>query len=76
MGQEIGKTTVFYCALTHLLRLAGNLPSQEALQSEAAVCRSLNKCLSCLHTQADDFSIMAVLSMISVEVEIRPQLCR
>jgi hypothetical protein len=76
MGQEISKTTVFCCALTHLSRLAGNLPSQEALQSEAAVHRSLNKRLSCVHTQADDFSIMAVLSMISVDVEIRPQVCR
>lgn len=76
MGQEISKITVFYCALTHLSRLAGNWPSQEALQSEAAVCRSLNKRLSCVHTQADDFSIMAVLSMISVDVEIRPQVCR
>jgi len=76
MTQEIDVTLALYCASTHLSRLAGGLPSQEALQSEAALCRSLNKRLSCVHTQAEEFSIMAVLGLICVDVQVRPQVCR
>jgi hypothetical protein len=75
-SQEITITLALYCASTHLSRLAGSVPSQEALQSEAAIYRSLNKRLSCVHTQADDFSIMAVLGIICVDIEVRPQVCR
>ena len=75
MSQEISLLTAFYCASVHLSRLAGSWPSREALWREAAVCRSLNKRLSSVRTQADDFSIMGVLGMICVEVEIRPQVC-
>lgn len=76
MSQEVGVTLALYSASTHLSRLASGVPSQEELQGEAALCHSLNKRLSCVHTQADDFSIMAVLGMICVDVEIRPQVCR
>jgi hypothetical protein len=75
-SQEIGLTLALYCASTHLARLAGGLPSQEELQSEAALCHSLSKRLSCKQTQADEFSIIAVLGMICVDVQVRPQVCR
>jgi hypothetical protein len=73
MGQAICDSTALYYASSHLSRLAGNLPNQEALQNELALCRGLNKRLSCVDTQADDCSIMAVLGMIAVDVEVWPQ---
>jgi hypothetical protein len=76
MSQEIGVILALYCASTHLSRIAGGLPSREELQSGAALCRSLNRRLSCVDTQADEFSIMAVLGMICVDVQVRPQVCR
>jgi hypothetical protein len=75
MTQEFGLSVAVYCASSHLSRLTGNLQSKEALQNESALCRSLNKRLSSLHTQSDDFSIMAVLGMISVDIEVGPQVC-
>jgi len=73
MGQAICGSTALYYASSHLSRLAGNLPNQEALQSELALCRDLNERISCVDTQADDCSITAVLGMIAVDVEIWPQ---
>ena len=75
MGQAICDSTALYYASSHLSRLAGDLPNQEALQSELTLCRGLNKRLSCVDTQADDCSIMAVLGMIAVDVEVWPQVC-
>jgi hypothetical protein len=73
MTEEFGVSIAVYCASSHLSRLGGNLQSPEALQNESAVCRSLNKRLSYVHTQSDDFSIMAVIGMIAVDVEVGPQ---
>jgi hypothetical protein len=73
MGQAICDATALYYASSDLSRLAGNLPNQEALQSEVALCRALNKRISCVDTQADDCSIIAVLGMIAVDVEIWSQ---
>jgi hypothetical protein len=75
MGQAICDATALYYASSHLSRLAGNLPNQETLQSEIALCRDLNKRISYVDTQADDCSIIAALGMIAVDVEIWPQAC-
>jgi len=75
MGQAICDATALYYASSHLSRLAGNLPNQETLQSEVALCRDLNKRISRVDTQADDCSIIAVLGMIAVDVEVWPQVC-
>jgi hypothetical protein len=75
MGQAICDATALYYASSHLSRLAGNLPSQEALQSEATLCRELNKRISCVDTQADDCSIIAVLGLIAADVQLWSQVC-
>jgi hypothetical protein len=70
MTHEVNVLVALYYASSHLSRLKDNSPSLEVAQIESAICRSLITRISSMQQQADDFSIMAVLGMIAVEVEI------